>query len=335
MSAEVIRPGLLSTIQDAGRPGHRSVGVGPGGAMDEFAFRVANLLVGNDALVPAIEFFGAGPELEFRQAQLVSVCGSDVQLKVDGAARPAWHPLVVGPGQRLRADALAGVGYLAVHSGWQADRWLGSCSTHLQAGVGGWNGKPLQKDPAAVAGDKNVIDWMHAPQGLYPDKSLPGWSIPASVLNDVYDLQRHILCLPGPEWTVLDTSIRERFVSQVFRCTADSNRMGFRLRSEPLLQEVPLNLVSSPVNRGTVQLLPDGQTIILMADHQTTGGYPRVAALLRSEMPRFNRLLQGSDFYFAWCDMETAWSLWRDREELLQRIRQGCLFRFRQYIYGS
>lgn len=325
MIAEVLRPGLLSTVQDLGRTGYRALGVGPGGVMDEFAARVASWLVGNEDVLPVIEFFQTGPVFQFDDDALIAVCGSDVVAEVDGKVVSIWQPVHIGRGASIKLHTRAGVGYIAVHGGWSASSWLGSASTHVQSGMGGHQGRALRK------GD--LLSWQETNGPKSVEHASGGYGIPEHVRASVYDQNRHLLCMPGPEAGLLPEEIRNQFVSQAFRCTSSVNRMGFRLSGESLHQDRPLPMVSSAVNRGTVQLLPDGQVIVLMADHQTTGGYPRIATLIRAEWPRFNRLTAGAPGYFAWTTPELAWSMLQDREGLMNKIKSGCLMNFRRYFY--
>lgn len=331
MSVEVLRPGVLTTIQDAGRPGFGKMGVGPGGVMDEFAFRIANLLVGNDPSVPALEFFHPGPELRFDEPSMVAITGPDGQAFADDKEVPFWRPIFIPAGTVLKLVSSApGIGYLAIHSGWQSDHWLGSSATNLAVGLGGFKGRKLEKQDRffpVKSSDRYAFVQREASPVILP------WSIPEPILNEVYDTDRHILCLTAPETERLGAEAATCFVSSEFHLTKDCSRMGFRIHGSPIPTEHNAGILSSPVAQGTIQLLPDGQLIALRADHQTTGGYPRLAAIFRTEWPRFNRFLSGKGFYFMWGTPEMSILLLKDRTQMMARIGRSCILGFNSYIY--
>ena len=328
MSVRVIRPGVLSTIQDSGRTGYRAQGIGPGGAMDEVAHHLANALVGNPAALPVLEFFQPGPELFFETEALVAASGPGCRIFVDEISAPCWQPLRIGAGTSVRLEqSPGGTGYLAVHGGWAAEKWLGSCSTNLTVGLGGHHGRALRKD------DLLAFARIHRPAGTGTE--ILRWSVPSKELAVIYETERHMLCLPGPEARKLDQSLLDRFVSQAFHVGRDSNRMGYRLSGEPLTAGNIVSMISSPVAFGTIQLLPGGQVIVLMADHQTTGGYPRMANVLRTEWPRFVQLTDGRPFYFSWCTPELATESFSARMHWLAQVERSCLLNLAGYIYEA
>ena len=328
MTVRVLRPGVLSTLQDGGRFGYRAQGIGPGGAMDEVAHQLANALVGNPAGRTVLEFFQPGPELLFESDALIAAAGPGCRIFMDDVPVPTWHPVRVAAGTVVRLEqSSGGTGYLAIHGGWAADEWLGRCSTNLTVGLGGHHGRALRKDDRLqVAGNFRLSG---------EGSEVLRWSVPGKELALVYDMERHILCLPGPESRHLDQSLLDRFSSQAFQVGRDSNRMGYRLSGAPLMAGKTVSMISSPVVFGTVQLLPGGQVIVLMADHQTTGGYPRLACLIRTEWPRFVQLSDGRPFFFAWTSPDLAMELLVSRKHWLAQVERSCLLNLAGYIYET
>lgn len=328
MSVRVIRPGILSTLQDGGRFGYRAQGIGPAGAMDEVAHQLANTLVGNPAGLTVLEFFQPAPELLFETDALIAATGPGCRLFLANSLVPSWHPVRIAAGTVVRLEqSSGGAGYLAVHGGWAADTWLGSCSTSLTVGLGGYHGRSLRKE------DRLEIARNYRLGG--EGSEVLRWSVPGKELALVYDQERHILCLPGPESRHLNPSLLDQFTSQAFQVGRDSNRMGYRLSGSPLIGDDAISMISSPVAFGTVQLLPGGQVIVLMADHQTTGGYPRLACLVRSEWPRFVQLSDGRPFYFAWSSPELAMELLAARMHWLAQVERSCFLNLAGYIYEA
>ena len=267
----VIRPGLLTTIQDIGRPQAVASGVPPGGAMDRFAHTVANLIVGNDRGAATLECTLSGPHLVAEGPRLVAIAGADFQPLVNGAAAPMWTGFFLSGGDQLtfggrRAGARA---YIAVAGGIVADRWLGSMSTNLMCARGGMNGRAL------VAGD--VVSAGEPSGPLVAGRSL------ADGLQPRY-ADRILHAIPGPHFTRLHVESREALLGSTFTVSHDSNRMGYRLEGPPL--EAPGDeLLSFGLVAGVVQVPAGGQPILLLADHQTAGGYPMVLTVARASIP--------------------------------------------------
>jgi antagonist of KipI len=281
----VAEPGLLTTIQDLGRLTAMAGGVSPGGAMDRFAHSAANLLVGNDPHDAALECTVRGPTLVARDSCLVAVTGADLDPRVNGAPAPAWTGIRLEPGDRLsfegrRQGARA---YVAFAGGLDADRWLGSRSTDLMACRGGLHGRPLK------AGDLLAT----RPEAGSPVTRVR--SLAAGLRPDYSD--HSLAAMPGPHHKRLDAAGRRRLFGGTFRLTRHSDRMGYRLEG-PQLDSTGEELLSFGLVAGAVQVPRSGQPILLMADHQTAGGYPVVATVISAAMPQAAQLMPGDEVRF-------------------------------------
>jgi len=280
----VVQPGLLTTIQDLGRLSAIASGVPPGGAMDRFAHRAANLLVGNSASDATLECTLRGPHLVAEQACLVSITGADLGPKVNGLEAPMWTSFELAPGDTLtfagrRAGARA---YLAIAGGFEAERWLGSRSTSLMTGKGGFHGRTLQAGDALDGGGR-------------ASRAVAGRSLDAALRPDYSD--HALAALPGPHVRRLDKEARKVLFGATFTVSHDANRMGYRLEG-PMLPVSGEELLSYGLVAGALQLPLSGRPILLMADHQTAGGYPVVAVVAATSMHQAAQLAPGDVLHF-------------------------------------
>ena len=281
----VVEPGLFTTIQDLGRPAAIAAGVPPGGAMDRFAHRAANLLAGNSPQDATLECTMNGPHLVAEEPCMVAVTGADFEARINGAPAPMWTATFLGRGDRLtfggrRSGARA---YIAVGGGLDGDRWLGSRSTSLMAGRGGMHGRTLAKgDLLSTAAERSApaVAGRHLPPDLRPSYS---------------DHALHTM--PGPHLRRLDAESRKLLFSAVFTVSRDADRMGYRLEG-PALATSGDELLSFGLVTGAVQVPRSGQPILLMADHQTAGGYPVVAVVISASMPIAAQLAPGETVRF-------------------------------------
>ncbi len=278
MSLEILHPGLFTSVQDLGRWGYQDQGVSVGGAMDRPAAALANVLVGNSEEMAVLEFTVRGPKVRFRSAHLIALTGADLGATLEGV------PLMPGRPALARAKAVldfAGPargrhGYLAVAGGFVVSPLLGSCSTHLRAGFGGFQGRALQEGDVLKVPKLSVREpgrWWVEP------------AAPSATLRVVR----------GPEAAWF--SEVSAFLKTAFTLTPQSDRMGFRLQSRAPMYH-SRQMVSSAVCYGTVQLPPDGHPIVLMADGQTTGGYPRIAQVITADLPALAQALPGAQLSF-------------------------------------
>ncbi len=282
MALWVLEPGMLATLQDEGRPGYERFGVPPSGAMDWFALRAANLLVGNPAGAAALEFALHGPTLQADRDCLVSVCGSGFRLRIGERDMPAWMAVRVAAGEVLRvaSDTSENWGYLAVSGGFAVPKVLGSASTYLRGGFGGLDGRTLQPGDClrpAVEGAGRV--------------ELAGSRLSAGAVP-VRLQQAEVRVVTGPQAEWFGEDGLAVFLGQAYRIGVQSDRMGYRLEGPPVPRRQG-DLLSEGMAFGSVQVPPDGQPIVMMADRPATGGYPKIATVIRADLPALAQLQAG------------------------------------------
>jgi biotin-dependent carboxylase-like uncharacterized protein len=312
VTAAVLRieePGMFTTIQDLGRPGRRAAGVPPGGAMDRFALAAANRLVGNPEGAAALECALSGPSLVALRSCLVAVTGADFGLVLNGAEAPAWTGLFLVEGDRLAFSGRrwgARV-YVAVAGGLEAERWLGSASTYLLVGRGGVHGRTLHAGEELSAA-------AEAPRPAVAGRCLP------AALRPAYSGAPVLAAIPGPHARMLSLRSRRALYREPWTVSRDADRMGYRLEGEQL-EVKKEELVSFGLAMGCIQVPPAGQPILLMADHQTAGGYPVVAGAGRSTLPLAAQLLPGEHLTFEETTVEAAQTEWRRLRGALDTLR--------------
>jgi antagonist of KipI len=303
---EVVRPGLLTTVQDLGRWGHQAVGVPVAGPMDLFAHRLANLLVGNPDGAATLEVTLMGPELAFHAASTIAVCGAEFDVTCDGHSIPASTTFWVPTGARLafgrrRTGARA---YLAVAGGIQTPLVLGSRATHLVTAMGGLQGRAL------AAGDCLPIR-----AALPPGPARRGPATPAPING-----RARLRILPGAQADWFADEAITTLASSTFRVSPRSNRMGYRLDGPPLARKVADEPVSEPLAFGAIQVPTAGEPILLMADRQTAGGYPKIAGVIAADLPLAGQLAPGDTIEFAWCSRHEALAALIAAERRLLRV---------------
>lgn len=302
---EVLRAGLLDSVQDAGRFGLRHLGVGTAGALDAYSFAVANRLVGNAPDAAALEMTLNGPALRLRRSATLAICGADIEARIGADLLPTWRPLRVEAGTSIDFGACrrGARAYLAIDGGIATAAQLGSRSTDLRAGFGGHEGRALQKDDQLALG--NPLAWA-APAG-----ASRWWIEPGEDLA----LGRTALARYVPLHA--DTADLSKLP---WRLSATSSRQGLRLGGEPLPVRDAGQRISEPVAPGTLQLPPDGQPIVLMAEAQTVGGYPRLGHVISADLPRLAQLRPGEALHFLPVSLHEAQRLQRARSASLARM---------------
>jgi len=321
MSIKIIKPGMLTTLQGAARRGYRSMGIGGGGPMDNFAMRVANYLTGNEDEFAVIEMNFPAPEIIFLEDALISLTGADFSPEVNGTAVPLWTPLFVKKNSILqfRKPVNGAKAYLAVQNGWHAEKWLNSYSTHLKVAAGGYFGRALQKDDSIGFTQTGIS---------FEQNKIFSWYISEIELDKIYQATGHIRCIEGIEWELLEDTSKAGFEKNDFVISDQSDRMGYRLNSQPLLLMQPMELISSPTDTGVIQLLPEGNCIILMADHQTTGGYPRIASVIKADLPKLAQARTGRVVNFTIVAQQTAEDALNQLEKTVREIKTACYLNF-------
>jgi biotin-dependent carboxylase-like uncharacterized protein len=305
----VARPGLQTTIQDLGRWGHQAIGVPVAGPMDTFSHRLANLLVGNAHDAATLEITLIGPELEFGADALIAICGADFDVSADGqpVGLGVTTPIRAGTRIQFRRRRAGARAYLAIAGGLQTAPVLGSRATHVVSGMGGFNGRPL------AAGDR--IPFVPGAASR-PRRRATGLTLPAQG-------RARVRLLPGPQADWFEPSALTTLATVSFRVSPRSNRMGFRLEGPPLARLDQREPISEPLAFGALQVPTAGEPILLMADRQTAGGYPKIASVISADLPIAAQLAPGDFIEFAFCSRQEAAAALIARERPLLRLADG------------
>ena len=310
---KVLAPGLHTTVQDLGRIGYQNIGVPVSGALDGFALRLANALVGNPHGMAALEILASGPTLEVAaDTARLALVGIDASLGIGGES-----PRVVAAGQSVtmqQGDIVqvtlgrqSACCYLAVEGGIAVPRVLSSASTYVRAGLGGLNGRALQRDdviPLAVgcASERNELRAAALPSAS-PDQPI-----------------RIVL---GPQHKYFRKEALAALLDAEFRVSKDADRMGMRLDGPVLQHRRGWDIVSDAIATGSIQVPGSGQPIVLLADHQTTGGYPKIATVISADLPDLGRRRPGDPLRFVSVELEAAEEMCRDAEREFAKLVAG------------
>lgn len=317
MGIKVLKAGLLTTIQDAGRYGYRKDGIIVAGAMDVHALKLGNLLVGNTGGEAGIECTLMGPLLIFEEDQLMAITGADLSAEVDGIPVPMWRPVYVHKGAVLSfGQARSGCRtYLTIHGGFDLPQVLGSYSTYLRAGFGGLEGRALK------TGD--LIAFKSAAPEL-PARF--NWSLSPKMYQRSQD--EVIRVVKGPEFDDFhEKSIAAIFTEQ-FKISKEADRMGYRLEGTPLKLRKKEEMLSSAVAFGTVQVTAEGNPIVLMADHQTTGGYPRILQVASVDLGKLAQFQTADLLSFELITLAQAQALLISAEQEFRQLKQTLTFKY-------
>ena len=316
MSLLIEKEGILTTVQDLGRTGYRDLGINPGGAMDRTAVSLINILLGNDESDAVLEFHFSAVILVFEQPAVFALGGADFDVRLNSKRIENWRPHFADAGSKLffvgkpSGDRL----YLAVRGGFSIDKWLGSCSTNLVAQAGGFNGRRLR-----------VGDRIKFRERIFAEQKFNYFISPS--LIPFYSPFPTVRIIAGAEFDLLNKNNRKSFLESTYTISNRSDRMGYRLTGEHLKLTKNVEMLSSAVSFGTIQLLPDGNLIVLMADHQTTGGYPRLGHVISLDLPLLAQLGPSDKVGFHLNSIEEAENLSLQFEQELNLFRIGCRLR--------
>lgn len=330
MSIRILRPGLLTTVQDLGRPGYQRFGVSVGGAMDKLSLRVANHLVGNAESAAALEITLLGPTLHFENAGVIAICGGLWSPKIGESVVPMNRPVWIPAGTTLAlGSAVRGArAYLAIAGGIDVPLVMGSRSTYPRANIGGLEGRALQSGDLLPSGSpsdlsQRLIGKLSMENSSAPYQSVP-WFAALSPWEDVTTLR----AIRGTEFERLDEASQESLFSTAFQVTSDSDRMGYRLSGPTLALAQTAEMISSAVCCGTIQAPPQGQPILLMADCATTGGYPKVAQIASVDLPKAAQLKPGDFFRLREISLAAAHNLYLRQEFDLRWLQTSLRLKF-------
>ncbi|TKT76240.1 biotin-dependent carboxyltransferase family protein [Aquamicrobium sp. LC103] len=315
---EIVHPGILASIQDLGRPGYRRIGVGLSGAMDELALKVANIMVGNPSSAAGIETTLGGFELRFTRDTSFAVTGADADVTLDGGAIPCWWAQDARAGQVLKARSprLGMRTYVAFAGGIDVPEVMGSRSTDLKGGFGGFAGRAL------AAGD--MLD-LHEPADASRLKRGFGLSArKASLIPIVSEEATAVRMLPAAEWEVFPPLAREEFLDAHWKVLPDSNRIGYRLDGAALDTGNVKELLSHGILPGTVQVPPSGKPVVQLNDANTCGGYPKLGVVIAADLRKFAQLRLGGLVRFSLVTAGEAVEALKEQQRVLQQIATQC-----------
>lgn len=315
---KIIKGGLQTTVQDLGRVGFQKYGVIVSGAMDPFAHRMANLLVGNAEHEVTLEIAMVGPVIEFQEDAFISLCGGDLSPEIDGLPAKMWRILSVNKGSILKFGAPRNGcrTYLAIAGGISVPLIMDSRSTYLRAGIGGFEGRALK------AGDElktvPLSPELAAALSKAADQEVE-WQIPATR----YFTEPIVRILRGRQFHLFNEDSQKRIFTDAFSVSSDSDRMGYRLQGIRLSLAQPKELISEAVAFGSIQVPSDGNPIVLLADRQTTGGYPKIGQVASVDLPLIAQLKPGDRIRFKEISLEEAQKIYIDQEQQIRQLKIG------------
>ena len=326
MTATIKRAGFLTSVQDLGRTGFRQFGVSTSGALDTFALRVANLLVGNDEGAAGLEITLGGLHLRFEDERIIAWCGGEFDVQIGSRSLPAGHMARLQAGDELKFGR-AQIGcrcWLAISGGIDAAIVLGSRSTDLRANFGGLEGRTLR--------DGDVLSLLPWPRSSVfaratADKPLPAtpissWTAPHDWASPARR-EPSLRFVRGADWDRFDVSTFQRLTSEAFNVSPDSDRMGVRFDGPELKREDKIDLISEAVAPGTIQVPPNGKPILLLGDCQTIGGYPKIAHVITVDLTIAAQLRAGDHVRFSEVSLADAHRLFLEFQRELERFRIG------------
>lgn len=305
MSIVVEQPGLLTTLQDQGRYGYQKHGVPISGAMDRLSMRIANLLVNNDENEAVLEITLWGPKLRFQSETTIALCGANLSATINHHPIPMYRPVFI-PAHSTLAFGTPQSGcraYLAVAGGFAVPKILGSQSTDLQAKIG----HPLQK------GDKLPL------RANIKLPALPYHGYARSYLAP----RSTVRIIRGNEWEQFTSDSRQAMLSSPYQIRSQSNRMGYQLQGPTLTRVIKKELISTAVTRGTIQVPPSGNPILLMSEAQTLGGYPRIGHVIQADLPLVAQSPPGTYIQFQLVSVQEAQYLYLQQEKAIRQLKAG------------
>ncbi|SUM71193.1 urea amidolyase [Staphylococcus saccharolyticus] len=295
MSIKILQPGLFTTIQDQGRIGYESLGFTRAGAIDVYSFRLAQKLIGNDG--PAIEYTMIGPSIQFLSDNTFTFIGGISKAKLNGNEIKSQVVYYVHKYDKLEVGQVTkGMrGYLVFGHPLNIEKIANSYSTHVKSGIGGFKGRPLQKnDIITTKFNQKFKDSL--------GKTIAYQSLPKDNIIHV---------IKGPQFDAFSEDIISKFTNSEFEISQQSDRMGYRLSGEKVPPKESADIISEPVALGSIQVPNDGNPIILLNDKQTVGGYTKIATVTQIDLKKLAQLKPGETIRFKWITVEEATQQYR------------------------
>jgi antagonist of KipI len=316
----LVSAGFQTTVQDSGRLGFRKFGVAVAGALDPVSLRLMNLVVGNDQCAAGLEIVSGRLRLEFEEDRLIAWCGGEFEVHAGGTAIPQLHCARISAGAICEIKAKRGRAWLAISGGIEVPEILSSRSTDLRAGFGGHHGRALRDRDKLSLGDPSLVA-MNI--GLRLPDPVSDWSAPR-----LFAPRPVLRVIRGRRWDDFDESVRAKFLAEKFRVGMNSDRMGLRLEGERISNGKAQELPSEAVAPGTIQIPRDGAPIVLLADCQTIGGYPKIAHVITVDLARAAQLQALDEVGFELTTLAEAQELLLAQEKDIALFRAGLQARF-------
>lgn len=327
MSISVLNPGLQSTIQDLGRHGYQKYGVIVSGAMDTYAMRFANIAVGNNENEGVLEITMIGPSLELEKGALFSITGGNISPTINGKKIPMGRPVYLKEDCVLNFGACIGGcrSYLAIAGGFDVPEVMESKSTYLRAQFGGFNGRTLKKGDILKIGAKSLTSnkIIEKLQQITAKREFitPSWYIGDSTVES--SNSTIIRVFKDRQFDNISDESIYKFFNSEFNIDNKSDRMGYRLCGEKIGLKERLEMISEEVSVGTIQIPPDGNPIILLADRQTTGGYPKLAHVASVDIQKIVQLKPNNKIKFKQITLKEAEMLYFEREKYINEVKKA------------
>lgn len=309
-SIKILKAGFFTTVQDLGRQGYQRFGMPVAGVMDNFSYRVANFLVGNNEGEAVLEATFLGPELEFLDEMVIAVTGANMKPKLNGKEIPMWESVKVNRGDKL---ALGGIvngirSYIAFSGELDIELVNNSKSTYAKSGIGGFKGRKLL--------DKDELN-IKISNNLFPGKYLDAKFVPE------FKKKNNIRVILGPQDDYFtEEGINSFLNANGYKITKEADRMGYRLEGEVIKHKEKADIISDGALFGSVQVPANGSPIILMADRQTTGGYTKIATVISSDLPKVSQMGSDNEIVFEKISLEEAHKIYREYEKNLAEIKE-------------
>lgn len=316
----IIKPGLLTTIQDQGRWGYQQFGMSVAGAMDHFSMDVANMILGNDRSEAVLECTYSGPSIHFHDKETICLTGADMQPKINGKAVPLWTSLAVEAGDQLTLEtAQKGFRcYIAFSRGLDVPLIMGSRSTFLRGKLGGLHGEKLAVNDEIMLRDKEARSW--------------GSFLPSPFIPE-YPRHARLRVVPGPQDDAFTDQALTTFLSSSYTISSEADRMGYRLEGPPLEHRTSADIISDGIVFGSVQVPGHGMPIIMMSDRQTTGGYTKIATVITPDLNLLAQMGPGWSLSFEEITLDEAHRVYKAYQERLSEIETAL--RSRHFPLGN
>ncbi|HLQ72753.1 MAG TPA: biotin-dependent carboxyltransferase family protein [Bacillota bacterium] len=323
MGIDVLQPGFFSTVQDLGRYNFQKFGMIVSGVMDNFATRIANILVGNDEGEAVIETMLHGLKIKINEDTVIAITGSKTRPLLNGAPIPMWRPVYVHAGDIISMPKLDNglFTYIAFSGGLNIPVKFGSKSTYLSANFGGHEGRTLKKNDY-IPFENESNENRKIKKYLKNNDYKVSWFVR---YHDFYALthEAELKVIEGKEFDWFTEESKNNFLKDPFTLSPESNRMGFKLNGPNLQTKQQQELLSEGVTYGTIQVPSSGQPIVLMADHQTIGGYPKIGQLISANFSKLAQLQPGAKIKFTRISLEEAERMYIKKEQIINHIKQS------------